>query len=282
MAGKVCMVTGANAGIGKHTALGLARQGAHVVLACRNREKGEATRTEIVRETGNSEVDLVEADMASQASIRRFAAEALRRYKKIDVLVNNAGLYAGTRRETEDGLEWTFAVNHIGYFLATILLLDRLKASAPARVVCVSSEGHRFGRIRFNDLQLRKSYTPMAAYNQSKLANVLFAYELARRLKGAGVTANCLHPGAVGSNFGSDSTPRMRLFMKLARPFLITPERGARTSIHLASSPRVSGVTGKYFWGHRAVRSSRASYNLETARRLWEVSEQLCGLDGHG
>ena len=279
MDGRTCLVTGATSGIGKATAVGLARLGAEVVLVARNPARGEAAVAELREATGNPRVELLLADLASQASIRQ-AAEAYRGgHDRLDVLVNNAGGYWATRHVTTDGLEWTFAVNHLAYFLLTSLLLDLLRASAPARVVNVTSSAQAFGDIHLDDLQLQRRYRGQAAYNQSKLANVLFTYELARRLEGSGVTVNCGVPGVTRTNFGREDSGRvMRLLTPLARPFMRSPEQAADTFLYLASSPEVEGVTGGYFARRRPRRSSRRSYDRELAGRLWRVSEELTGL----
>jgi retinol dehydrogenase-14 len=283
MAGRTCLVTGATSGIGKATATGLARLGAEVALVARDPAKGRATLAEIQAATGNPRVELLLADLSSQASIRRAAEEYRRGHDRLHVLVNNAGGYWATRHTTADGLELTFAVNHLAYFLLTNLLLDLLRASAPARVVNVTSGAQGVGDIHFDDLQFAQRYRGQAAYNQSKLANVLFSYELARRVEGSGVTVNCVAPGVVRTNFGrDDSGPIQRLMTPLARPFMRTPEQGAATPVYLASSPEVEGVTGRYYVrrGSRpsARRSSRRSYDTGLAQRLWQVSEQLTGL----
>ncbi len=276
MRSKICLVTGTTSGIGKATALGLARLGATVVLVSRTQAKGEATRAYIRETTGNDRIDLLVADLSSQSDVRRLADEFTRRHDRQHVLINNAGGFQGSRRVTVNGLELTFALNHLAYFLLTHLLLDVLKASAPARIVNVTSGAQSVGRINFENLQGEKRYRPQAAYSQSKLANVLFTYELARRLAGTGVTANAVHPGAVRTNFGREnSTPFMALMVRLAWPFMLTPEKGAETSIYLASSPEVEGVTGKYFVKKHTVPSSPRSYDLDVARRLWEVSTRL-------
>ncbi len=276
MSGKICMVTGANGGIGYVTALELAKMGATVVLVCRNKSKGEAARSEIQTKSGNQSVDLLLADLSSQKSIRQLAEDFKSKYQHLHVLVNNAGAAFGQRTVTEDGLESTFAMNHLGYFLLTVLLLDVLKASAPSRIVNVSSSGHQTGRIDFDDLQEeKKRYNTIRTYCNSKLANVLFTYELAKRLEGTGVTANCLHPGVVATNFGMGSGGLLGLGVKIARPFEITPEQGARTSIYLASSPDVEGVTGKYFAKCKERSSAKQSHDEATGQRLWQVSEQL-------
>ncbi len=279
MTGKTCLVTGATSGIGKATATGLARLGASLVLVARDRAKGEATVAELGAATGNPRIELLEADLSSQASVRQLAQDFRRGHERLHVLVNNAGGYWATRHTTADGLELTFALNHLAYFLLTNLLLDVLRASAPARVVNVTSGAQALGDIHFDDLQGARRYRGQAAYNQPKLANVLFTYELARRLEGTGVTVNCVHPGVVRSNFGlADPNRVLRLLTPLARPFMRTPEQGAATSIWLASSPEVEGVTGRYFANRQAKRSSRRSYDLELAGRLWRVSEELTGL----
>lgn len=279
MKGKVFLVTGANAGIGKATAVGLAKTGARVVMVCRNQDKGEAARAEIVAESGNKDVDLLIADLSAQRSIRQLAQDFNAKYERLDVLVNNAGGVFSSRMVTEDGLEYTFAFNHLGYFLLTHLLLDKIKASAPARIVNVSSGAQANGRINFDDLQGEQNYSGFSAYSQSKLANVLFTYELARQLDGSGVTANVLHPGVVRTNFGRDmmSFP-FKVVIRLLAPFMASPEKGARTPIYLATSPEVAGVTGKYFVNEKEKKSSPISYDTAVAQRLWRVSEELTGL----
>jgi NAD(P)-dependent dehydrogenase (short-subunit alcohol dehydrogenase family) len=269
------MVTGASSGIGKMTAVGLARLGASVIAVCRDQGRGEAAVREIEGAGGGGEVSLMLCDLSSQRSIRAFAAEFKAKHQRLHVLVNNAGLILGQRTVTEDGLEGTFALNHLGYFLLTDLLLDVLKASAPARIVSVASEAQRMGHLDFDDLQAERSYGALRAYGQSKLANIVFTYELARRLEGTGVTANVLHPGAVASNFGETARGPLRLLVKMLRPFMLSSERGADTAIWLASSPEVEGVSGKYFTKRKAISSSMESYDPEVARLLWEASERL-------
>jgi len=273
---KICLVTGANSGIGKVTAKALAAGGATVIMVCRNREKGEAARGEIVRETRNENVDLMIADFSDLRQIRRLAAEVKAKYTRLHALVNNAGAYNDKKRLTADGNEATFAVNHLGYFLLTIELLDLLKSSAPARVVNVSSEAHRSARINLDDPNLENGYGGWKAYGQSKLANVLFTYELARRLKGTGVTANCMHPGVVGTGFFNKIGGLTGKFLRLFAPFMRTPEKGADTVIWLASSPEVEGITGKYFVDRKEQATNSESYNTTIATRLWEVSERMC------
>jgi NAD(P)-dependent dehydrogenase (short-subunit alcohol dehydrogenase family) len=274
----ICVVTGATSGIGKETAMALAKGGATVAVVCRTRDRGEPALAEIRRRSGNAAVSLFVADLSSLQAIRAVAAALQAALPRIDVLVNNAGLALRDRIVTEDGFENTFAVNHLAYFLLTRLLQPTLVASAPARIVNVSSEAHRWGAIRFDDLMGEKTYDGWKAYAQSKLANVLFTYELARRLDGTGVTANCLHPGLVGTAFASRGPTTIRILSRLARPFLRSPASGAATSIYLASSPEVATVSGQYFAGRRARRSSKASYDGAVGARLWGVSERLAGL----
>ena len=278
MAGRVCMVTGANSGIGKATAMGLAEMGATVILVCRSKEKGEAALSEMREKSGNNSLDLMLADMSSMQSVRQLASEFRRKYDRLHVLVNNAGLFMFTRTTTGDRLETTFEVDYLSHFLLTGLLIDLLKATAPSRLVEVSSIAHYNGHIDFDDLQGEKGYGGWKAYSQAKLAQVLFTYELARRLKGTGVTANCLHPGAVATNIWSRPLGRAGFIMKLLRLFMMGPEGGAKTPIYLASSPDVEGVSGKYFTNKKEKESSKESNDEQVARRLWLVSEDLTGL----
>jgi NAD(P)-dependent dehydrogenase (short-subunit alcohol dehydrogenase family) len=278
LTGKTCVVTGASSGIGFETARELTRRGARVTLLSRSAERCQAAAARIRQETGNPEVDFIAADLSSLAEIRRAAEEILRREERLDVLVNNAGGFFWKRRETVDGLELTFALNHLSYFLLTNLLLERLKASAPGRIVCVSSDAHRGAKLNFDDLQNKRKYAGFRTYAQSKLMNVLFTYELSRRLEGSRVTANALHPGFVASGFGKNNGLLFRLAMPLAQLGAISPQEGARTSITLASSPEVEGVSGKYFTREKEVKSDPASYDEQSARWLWDVSAELTRL----
>ncbi|MBN9388824.1 MAG: SDR family oxidoreductase [Chloroflexi bacterium] len=286
MQDRVCLVTGANSGVGKATALGLARLGATVVMVCRDRARGEAAQADIKAQTANPSVDLLLADLASLVAVRQLASDFKSKYDRLDVLVNNAGLTSGRRRESVDGLELTLAVNHLAPFLLTNLLLERLETTGTperkARVVTVSSAAQVATPINFGDLQLRKSYNEMWAYGQSKLANVLFTYELARRLERAGfnVTANTLHPGLVRTNFAKNSFGVFSIPFKLTRPFHISPEKGAVTPLYLAASPEVEGVSGKYFVRQKPRKSAPFSYNEPAAVLLWEESARLTGLEG--
>jgi NAD(P)-dependent dehydrogenase (short-subunit alcohol dehydrogenase family) len=280
LSGKNVVITGGNTGIGKEAAVGLAGLGARVVITSRNEERGRAARDEIVERSGSQAVEVMPLDLAGFRSIRSFAAEVLARFERLDVLVNNAGLILLRRRETEDGFEETFGVNHLGHFLLTDLLLERLRASAPARVVVVASNAHKGARrgLDFDDLQGERRYRWMDAYNKSKLANIYFTRELARRLDGTGVTANALHPGFVRSDFGrgGDLGGVYGWGIKyLASPFAISPEKGARTTIHLASSPDVEGITGGYIYKCRPATPSAVARDDDAARRLWDMSEQL-------
>ena len=278
MTGKTVLVTGGTTGIGRATALGLARLGAHLAITGRDRRRAEDAAREI-RAAGGGPVDVFVADLSSQSEVRRLADEVRQRLPRIDVLVNNVGGYWNTRHVTADGLERTFALNHLAAFLLTSLLLDRLKQSAPARVVTVSSHVQAMGQINFEDLQGERSYSAARAYNQSKLANVLFTYELARRLKGTYVTANALHPGVVRTSFGAEDPGLVqRLFTPLMSPFLKSPAQGAATSIHLASAADLEPVTGRYFVNCKPRRSSERSYDEATAARLWRMSADLVGL----
>jgi retinol dehydrogenase 12 len=276
MKGKTVLVTGANQGIGKATAIALAQQGADVVILSRNPEKGRAALDDVQAASRGGKAELLVADFASLADVRRAAAEFRAKHKRLDVLVNNAGLIVPERHLTIDGLEETFAVNHLAPFLLTTELLDLLKASAPARIVNVSSEAHRGAKMHWEDLQFANTrYKSFRAYGQSKLANVLFTYELARRLQGTGVTANALHPGVVASGFGQTYPGYLSFLVKVARPFLLTNEEGARTSVHVASSPEVEGVSGKYFAKCRPVRSNAVSYDEASQRKLWSLSLEM-------
>jgi NAD(P)-dependent dehydrogenase (short-subunit alcohol dehydrogenase family) len=278
--GKVCLVTGANAGIGKETAIALAKMGAEVVMVARNPEKGNAALEDVRKASGSAKVSLLIADLSSQASIRALAAEFLRTHAKLDVLVNNAGAVHTERTVTVDGLETTFATNHLAYFLLTNLLLGALKAATPSRIVNVASEAHKSQSVDLADLQSEKTpYSGYKVYGASKMANILFTYELARRLEGTGVTANCLHPGVIRSNYGLNTRGIFRLGIALIRPFLIGPEKGAETSIYLASSPEVEGVTGKYFKRKRPAPTRKAANNRELAKGLWEASAKLTKLE---
>jgi NAD(P)-dependent dehydrogenase (short-subunit alcohol dehydrogenase family) len=276
MDGTVCLITGATSGIGRATAKALAGLGATVVLVARDPTRAGTTVADIARTTGNDRLEVRLADLSSQASVRELAGSFRRDHDRLDVLVNCAGGFYRDRRVTADGLELTFALNHLAYFVLTTHLLDLLAASAPARVVNVTSGAHTMGRIRFDDLQGERRYRGQDAYSQSKLANVLFTYELARRVEATGVTANCVHPGVVRTNFARENPPLLwKAFMPLVTPFMRTPQKGAETVVWLASSPEVEGVTGRYFYDEEARKSSPRSYDRALAARLWDVSAEL-------
>jgi NAD(P)-dependent dehydrogenase (short-subunit alcohol dehydrogenase family) len=273
------IITGANTGIGKATAVGLARDGMQVVITSRDRARGNAAVEEIRAESGSDRVEVMELDLADLASVRTFADAYLASHNRLDVLVNNAGVVQGSRTQTRDGFETTFGVNHLGPFLLTQLLLDRIRESAPSRIVVVSSHAHKSARqgLDFDDLQSERKYSSFGVYGKSKLANIYFTRELARRLEGAGVTANAAHPGFVASRFGRDGDGGRlgEIAMTLGQPFALSPEKGARTSIYLAESPDVADITGGYFYKSKPSQPSKVALDDEAARRLWAVSEEL-------
>jgi retinol dehydrogenase 12 len=284
MRGKTVVVTGGNSGIGFETAKALGAMGARVLITARNAARGQAAVQALgtAVEGGGGAAELVVFDLADLSSVRSGAAEILERCPRLDVLVNNAGLILTERAETVDGYEATLAINHLGPFLLTNLLLDRLKASAPARVVNVASTAHNQARhgMPFDDLQSTKRYAGMRVYGVSKLANILFTNELARRLEGTGVTANSLHPGTVRTGYGADGDTKgfLAIGIKIAAPFFLSPAKGARTSVYLASSPEVADVSGQYFAKCKAKSPKRQALDAAAATRLWTVSEQLTGL----
>jgi NAD(P)-dependent dehydrogenase (short-subunit alcohol dehydrogenase family) len=274
MDGKICIITGATSGIGKIAALDLAATGATVVLICRNRELGKQVIEEVAQKTGNKNLDLLIADLSSQAAIRQAASDLLAKYPHLHVLINNAGLAVGKRTLSPDGIELTFAVNHLAYFLLTNLLMNRLKASAPARIVNVSSEAHRRVQLDFENLQGEKSYSGLSAYSITKLCNVLFTYELSRRLQGTGVTANALHPGFLSTGIFREASGFIQFLVKVTAG---KPEKGAKAILRLATSPELEGVTGKYFKGMKEADSSPVSQDQNAAERLWKISASLTG-----
>jgi retinol dehydrogenase 14 len=279
MGGKVVLITGGTGGIGKATAVGLATIGARVGVTGRDLARAQRAAADVRAASGNPAVDAFAADMSSQAEVRRLAAAVLDAYPRLDVLINNVGGFWAHRHPTADGLEHTFALNHLAPFLLTNLLLDRLKASAPARVVTVSSGAQKMGRIEFDDLQGARNYSGQRAYNQSKLANVMFTNELARRLEGTGVTATCLHPGVVRTHFGAeDQTRWFAVVSRVVLPVLKTPAQGAETPIHLASSPDLEGVTGQFFAKRKPKTANKVAYDTDMTARLWRVSADLVGM----
>ena len=276
MEGRICLLTGANSGIGKETAKALAEMNATVVIVCRDKERGENAQKEIIEQTGNKNVDLLLCDLSSQEAIRKLVSEFKNKYQNLHVLINNAGVMLSKRVLSDDGVEMNFAVHHLAPFLLTNLLLDVLKKSAPSRIINVSSAAHRRARIDFDDLQSEnKKYRLFRVYGVSKLALMLFTYELSRKLEGTGVTVNALHPGVVNTNLGRDQSKFSQGF---AKAFFKSPEKGAETSIYLASSPEVEGITGKYFVKKEPRESSEESYNEEYAKRLWEISAEMTKL----
>lgn len=276
LAGSTALVSGATSGIGFETALGLARRGAHVVLGARSRSRGQRAVQAIAESVRGARAEFVLGDLSSLSEVRRFAHDFREQYARLDILVNNVGgLFLG-RQTSAEGLEMTFALNHLSYFLLTELLQPMLIESAPARIVNVSSEAHRNASINFDDLNLTRRYFGWTAYGQSKLANVLFTYELARRLEGSGVTANALHPGFVRTGLGTKNTsPLLRILVWLIFRMGMSPRQGAQTSLLLAASPEVEGVSGEYYSVERRVRSSRRSYDEAAAQRLWDISQEL-------
>jgi NAD(P)-dependent dehydrogenase (short-subunit alcohol dehydrogenase family) len=284
MKGRTVIVTGANSGIGKATAEALASAGARVVITARDEAKGNSAVAEIRDATGSDAVHLVVFDLADLASVRSGADEILETFDRIDVLVNNAGVVLTDRTETADGYEATLAINHLGPFLLTTLLTERLVASAPARVVNVASTAHRSARdgMGFDDLQSRVGYRGMQVYGRSKLANILFTVELAKRLGGTGVTANSLHPGVVATGYGRDGDTRgvVSFGLSVIKPFVLTPQKGARTSVYLASSADVEDVTGAYFVKCKSRQPSAAARDDAAAAQLWKLSEELVSLPG--
>ncbi len=276
MSGRTCMITGATSGIGRATALALADQGASLFLVARDIVKGE-TLAATIRNRGGKAETLI-ADLSSQAQIRQLAATFLDRGEPLHVLINNAGVVNLQHKRTVDDVEEVFAVNHLAYFLLTHLLLDRLKASAPARILNVASEAHKLSPIQFEDIGFAANYRSMKVYGQSKLANILFTYELARRLEGSGVTVNCLHPGAVSTGLGKNNGRIAQTLIGFLRPFFRTPEKGAETSVYLASAAAIEGITGRYFSNCREKRTSRVSYDVNVGQRLWQLSEKMTGI----
>jgi NAD(P)-dependent dehydrogenase (short-subunit alcohol dehydrogenase family) len=279
MTGKTVLITGGTGGIGRAAAVGLASMGTRVGITGRDQARAEAAAAAIARESGNQAVDVFVADMSSQAEVRRLADEVLAAYPRLDVLLNNVGGFWAHRHLTADDLERTFALNHLAPFLLTNLLLERLTASAPARVVTVSSAAQSMGTIDFDDLMSERKYSGQDAYNQSKLANVMFTYELARRSAGTGVTATALHPGMTSTAFGAEDMARgWGPLIAVMRPFMKRPARGAETPVYLASSPEAEGVTGRYFSDRKVKKTQALSYDTAATARLWKVSADLVGL----
>ena len=278
LTGKTCLITGANSGIGKATALGLAKMGARLVIACRDREKGQAALAEIIAESGNKNVELMLTDMSSKDSVRKLANDFQANHQRLHILVNNAGVYLTKRITTADGLEATFATNLLGPFLLTSLLLNVLKASAPSRIVNVSSDAHHGSRMNFDDVQGEKKFSGWQAYGQSKLALILYTRELSKRLAGTGVTVNSVHPGVVRTHFAKNNGGLLALGFRIIGVFFISPTASAKRVLYVATSPDLENVSGKYFTKMHEARSSKESYDDVSAERLWQMSEHLTGL----
>jgi len=278
LSGKIVLVTGASSGIGLEASATLARRGARVIMVARDRARGEAALAEVHKRSGSTGAELLLCDFGSQKDIRALADEVRARATKIDVLVNNAGSVSPKRQLTADGFEQTFAVNHLGYFLLTSLVLDLVVAAAPSRIVNVSSVGHRQGTLDFDDLHFERGYAIMKAYARSKLANVLFTRELARRLEGKQVTVNCLHPGAVATNIWSHAPAIARPVLAVAKLFMVKPSEGGDRIVYLAASRDVEGKTGGYYEKNRLVRPSRLAQDDAVGQKLWDTSARMVGL----
>ena len=276
--GKLCLVTGANSGMGRAAAVALARQNAHVIVACRDERKAQATRDELVAESGNASIEYLWGDLSSRGEIHSLAETFHERHEHLDILLNNAGMIAGPRTLTEEGIETTFAVNHLGPFMLTLLLLPALLRVRGARIVTVASEVHRIARFDPNNLQLERGYGAYRAYALSKLANIMFTHELAKRLEGTGISATCCHPGYVGSNFGRNADFPFRTVMSIVRPFLTASEKGSDTAVYLATSAEVEGKSGGYYIRRRKVSPSRVATDDRLTAQLWEISKNLAGL----
>lgn len=275
---KTVLITGATSGIGQATAASLAACGARLVLVARHEGRAHATKKQLIQQSNNQNIHVLMADLSSQASIRQLAQNYIKQFDRLDVLINNAGGMWNQRRLTVDNLEQTFAVDHLAYFLLTNLLIEPLKQSAPSRIINVSSGLQASARLDFENLQGEKHYSAFKAYGQAKLANVMFTYELARRLKGTDITANCLHPGVVRTRFGHDGGWLYKLMFALFFMLMSSPQKGATTSVYLATSPEVEKVTGKYFDHKRAVATNPQSYDETLCKKLWDISAQLTGL----
>ncbi len=275
---KICMITGANSGIGKATAIELAHLGATLILVCRSQIRAEKSINEIKKKTGNESIDLILADLSSQREIHNLVSEFKSRYNKLHVLINNAGVNLSKRIMTIDGIEATFAVNYLSQYILCNLLFNTLKNSAPARIINVASS-YQAKAINFEDLNGEKHYKQMKAYMQSKLAVVLFTYEFARRIRESGVSVNCLHPGIIKTNIVRNFRPFVKYFYPLIGLFMKSPKRGAKTSVYLASNPEVDGITGQYFKRRKKAKSVKISYDVALAEQLWDVSVQLTNVD---
>lgn len=272
---KIALITGANSGMGKATATAFAKAGMHVIMLCRNEQRGKAALEDVLAASGG-EVTLMLCDLSSMADIKRFCNELGSKFKRLDILVNNAGVITLDRRETKDGLELQFGVNHIGHFLLTISLLDLIKSTEKSRIVVVGSGAHKIGKLDFNNIPLKKGYSVFSSYGRAKLCNLLFAKELSRRLAGSGVTVNCVHPGAVATSMGMDrDTGFGKTILKLLKPFFQTPEQGAATAVYVAASDECAGVSGEYFYKCKIHKASNRANDEALAKQLWQVSEKI-------
>jgi NAD(P)-dependent dehydrogenase (short-subunit alcohol dehydrogenase family) len=281
MTGRICLITGANSGIGKVTALELAKLGMHIIMVCRDMKTGEEARKEIITQSQNTNIHLYHCDLSVQSSVVKLVNEIQRDYTSLDILINNAGLVLTERQTTSDGYEATFAINHLGPFLLTNLLLDLLKKGKEPHIITVSSEAHRLARLNFNELSAPQKYSAWIAYGNSKLANILFTKYLAELVAPFGITANCLHPGVVATRFGKGNSGWIGTVFSLFSPFLLSAERGAETTIYLATSPNVEQVTGEYFDKKKSKTPSKEALSRYNAEKLWELSTKLTHLEKH-
>lgn len=279
MQGKTVFITGANSGIGKTTSIALAKMGARILMHARSKERGTAAQEEIIAQSGNNDVDLFLCDLADLNEVRQMAERINLKYPQIDVLINNAGIMTRKRQETVQGFEYQFGVNHLSHFLLTQLLIDKIRKSPSGRIINVSSAAHKAGKINFDDINLKKRFSSFRGYAQSKLANILFTNELCHRLEPDGISSNCLHPGVVGTRFAHARDPKKsNLLMKWSRIFMIDPEKGAETTIYLASSDEVENKSGQYFKKKKSTSASKDSYDLDSAQKLWDLSLEMTGL----
>jgi NAD(P)-dependent dehydrogenase (short-subunit alcohol dehydrogenase family) len=277
---KLCIVTGANSGIGKEIVREFARKGAYVIMICRNEKKAEKAKRQLINDTGHTGIEVMLADLAVQYDVRKVATQIAEKFEEVDVLVNNAGIIPGKRKKTIDGIERTLAINHLAPFLLTNLLLDKLKKARDARVITTASGAHRraTGIFDLNNLQLRNGYKPMEAYGLSKLCNIMFTHELAKRCKDTSVTANSFHPGLVRTQLTDESRWLYRIVFTLGKPFMRSPKKGAETAIYLATSDEVKSVSGRYFKDKRESKPDSIAYRDELTEKLWEISEKLTGI----
>ncbi|QHT67918.1 SDR family oxidoreductase [Rhodocytophaga rosea] len=281
MTGRICMITGANSGIGKVTALELAKQGMEIIMVCRDNKRGEEARKEIIAQSNNQKVHLYQCDLGIQADIVKLVQKIQQDFTSLDILINNAGLVLTERQTTQDGYEATFAINHLGPFLLTNLLLELLKKGKEPRIITVSSEAHRLARLNFNNLASPANYGAWVAYGNSKLANILFTKYLAELVSPFGITANCLHPGVVATRFGKGNSGWIGTFFSIFSPFLITAQKGAETTVYLATSPEVKQITGEYFNKKKPKTPSKEALSRYNAEKLWELSINLTNLEKH-